>query len=281
MRVLPPTPVLNTNDINCSILLLMDLLCSHIGDLHDHLSSFVTQLLYLCNIVKYRDRYITKLLQYMESWMKSEKELISLEYLQKLISVRNVVTNLTENVEYVELIQCYWKFVYAACKRYPEWRFLLKQPSVNLPEPRMWMARAMLDAVIRGAAVSNSEIRCRFRQLAYKMIPDGLFHRFVLLFSYPSMEQLQNHAQLSISPQWLPWFVDVLVTSLVEDDSVQLEASMHRFPALSAQFVPESSSASPLNQLRPLLRRSASLSMHDLAEDLIELAYGDSRVAYR
>ena len=109
----------------------MDLLCSHIGDLHDHLSSFVNQLLYLCKIAKSRERYITKLLQYMESWMTSEKELISLEYLQKLIGVVSGLTNYAENVEYMGLIQCCWKFIYAACKRYPEWKLLLKQPFSN------------------------------------------------------------------------------------------------------------------------------------------------------
>lgn len=266
----------------------MDLLCSHIGDLHDHLSSFVNQLLYLCKIAKSRERYITKLLQYMESWMTSEKELISLEYLQKLIGVVSGLTNYAENVEYMGLIQCCWKFIYAACKRYPEWKLLLKQPPANLSGARLWMARAMLDAVIRGATISNSEIRSCFRPLVYSILPDGLFQRLVLLFSYPVPEKWQGQIQIGASMQWLPWLVDVLLTSLMEAGIVQLGPSMHRLPVLPIQFTAmdveaasSGSSNSLLSQLLPLLRRSASLPLPDLASNLIELAYGDSRIAYK
>ena len=227
--------------------------------------------------------------------MTSEKELISLEYLQKLIGVVSSVMNFSENVEYVELIQCCWKFVYAACKRYPEWKLLLTQPSVNLSGSRLWMEKAILEFVIRGATIANSEIRSRFRSLVYSILPDGLFQRLALVFSYLTTERWQNQVQFGESLQWLPWFVDILLSSLVETDLVQLEASMHRFPALPLQFTsmdldlgmdlePPSdapSSTSPLKRLVPLLRRSASLSMRDLVENLIELAYGDTRLAYR
>ena len=276
---LPLPPSLDCNEVLYSLNLLLDLLCSNMGKLHDHHRSFIDLLCSLCRLVKHPPLYI-KVLHYMEQWMKAEEELLPLDDLKRLVTEIPCISSFPESVTYIEMVQSYWKFIYAACLRYPHWLHLSEE-SLVISESSRWIAEILRVEVIRGVMTVSPETHHLFRPLLYKLLPDGLFARLKYIFCDLMGDETRYQGRSIHNRQWLPLLVDLLITSFVKEEPMRLAEPMLQFPALPIGFDDLATPNPTLVEVISLVKQRNSMGIEEMKKNLIELAYGDIRLAFR
>ena len=75
--------------------------------------------------------------------------------------------------------------------------------------------------------------------------------------------------------------MEILLRAQNPHSPLQLAPEMFRFPPIRVQPVEEGKTEECVQSALAMERSSAQMEVGDIAEDLIELAYADMRMAYR
>lgn len=135
--------------------------------------------------------------------------------------------------------------------------------------------------------LSFPDIHSKFRSLYFSTLPSSLFGRLQSLFcNVPSLIGISyssggRSSFFGDKHQWLPFFVEVLLTSDEWNSSIRLAKEMKRFPVLQLKHLENSELKPNVKLVKGLMRQSSIQSLDSLKKDLIELAYADMRLAYR